>query len=63
MAAGTRMPSWMRTVLIIIGIISVIACFAAIYRPWLSLEIVLVLIPLVLLINGISWVIHGAVGR
>lgn len=57
------MPSWMRAVFIIIGIISVIASFAAIYRPWLSLEIVLVLIPLVLLINDISWVIHGAVGR
>jgi len=63
MTSGTGMPSWMRAIFIIIGVISVIISFAAIYRPWLSIEIVLLLIPLVLLINGISWIIHGAVGR
>lgn len=53
----------MRAIFVIIGLISVIISFAAIYRPWLSIEIVLFLIPLVLLINGISWIIHGAAGK
>ncbi len=53
----------MRAIFIIVGLISVIISFAAIYRPWLSIEIVLFLIPLVLLINGISWIIHGAAGK
>jgi uncharacterized membrane protein HdeD (DUF308 family) len=64
MTAGTAgMLSWMRAIFVIIGVLSVIISFAALYRPWLSIEIVLLLIPLVLLINGISWIIHGAAGR
>jgi len=63
MTTGIRMPSWMRAIFVIIGALSVIISFAALYRPWLSIEIVLLLIPLVLLINGISWIIHGAAGR
>jgi uncharacterized membrane protein HdeD (DUF308 family) len=63
MGAGVRMPNWMRAVFIIIGLISVVISFVAIYRPMLSIEILLILIPLVLLINGISWIIHGAAGR
>ena len=63
MSAGVRMPNWMRAVFIIIGLISVVISFVAIYRPMLSIEILLILIPLVLLINGISWIIHGAAGR
>jgi len=63
MSAPTGMPGWMRAVFIVIGIISVIISFAAIFRPLLSIEIVLILIPLVLLINGISWIIHGAAGK
>jgi uncharacterized membrane protein HdeD (DUF308 family) len=57
------MPAWMRAVFVIIGLLSAIISFVAIYRPWLTVEIVLLLIPLVLLINGISWIIHGAAGR
>jgi len=57
------MPVWMRVVFIIVGLLSVIISFVAIYRPWLTVEIVLLLIPLVLLINGVSWTIHGAAGR
>jgi len=53
----------MRAVFVIIGLLSAIISFVAIYRPWLTVEIVLLLIPLVLLINGISWIIHGAAGR
>jgi uncharacterized membrane protein HdeD (DUF308 family) len=63
MAAGTRMPGWMRAFFIVIGLFSVIASFVAMLRPWLSIELVLILIPLVLLINGISWIIHGSAAR
>ncbi|MCJ7455645.1 hypothetical protein MUP07_02725 [Candidatus Bathyarchaeota archaeon] len=63
MGSVASMPAWMRAVFIIVGLFSVIISFVAIYRPWLTVEIVLLLIPLVLLINGISWIIHGAAGR
>jgi uncharacterized membrane protein HdeD (DUF308 family) len=53
----------MRAFFIVIGLFSVIASFVAIFRPWLSIELVLILIPLVLLINGISWIIHGFAAR
>lgn len=57
------MPGWMRAFFIVIGLFSVIASFVAMLRPWLSIELVLILIPLVLLINGISWIIHGSAAR
>jgi hypothetical protein len=41
----------------------VIVSFAAMFRPWITVELVLILIPLVLLINGISWIIQGAAGK
>jgi uncharacterized membrane protein HdeD (DUF308 family) len=46
-----------------IGVVSVIVSFIALMRPMFTLEIVLLLIPLVLLMNGISWIIHGSTGK
>ncbi len=57
------MSSWMRAFFIIIGVISVIVSFVAPFRPLLTIEIVLLLIPLVLLLNGTSWIVHGAAGK
>jgi len=57
------MPGWARAHFIIFGVISVIVSFAAMFRPWITVELVLILIPLVLLINGISWIIQGAAGK
>jgi len=57
------MAGWMRAFFVIIGIVSVVLSFIALNRPMLSLEVVLLLIPLILLLNGISWIVHGAMGR
>ena len=57
------MTGWMRTFFIIIGVISVIISFVALFRPMLTIEIVLLLIPLVLMLNGVSWIIQGAAGK
>jgi len=63
MGAQPRMPGWARALFIIFGVISVIVSFAAMFRPWITVELVLILIPLVLLINGVSWIIQGAAGK
>lgn len=55
--------SWMRWVFIVIGVLSVVIALVAMMRPLLTLELVLFLIPIVLLMNGISWIIQGAVGK
>ena len=57
------MPSWARALFVIIGILSVIIAFVAMFRPLVTVEIVLILIPLVLLINGISWIVLGSAGK
>ena len=57
------MPGWARALFIIFGVLSVIVSFVAMFRPWITVELVLILIPLVLLINGISWIIQGAAGK
>ena len=62
-AQAPRMTGWVRTFFIIIGVISVIISFVALFRPMLTIEIVLLLIPLVLMLNGVSWIIQGAAGK
>lgn len=57
------MSTWMRAFFIIIGVISVIISFVTLLRPLPTIEIILLLIPLVLLLNGISWIVHGAAGK
>ena len=57
------MARWMRWIFVVIGVLTVVISFVAMMRPLLTLELVLFLIPLVLLMNGISWIIHGASGK
>jgi uncharacterized membrane protein HdeD (DUF308 family) len=53
----------MRAAFILVGVLSVIIAVVTLIRPRLDLEIILLLIPFVLLMNGIGWIIHGAAGR
>ena len=58
-----HMTGWMRAFFITIGIISVTVSFVALFRPMLTIEIVLLSIPLVLPLNSASWIIEGAAGK
>ncbi len=62
MQVPTSMPGWMRGLFVILGIITVIFGFICMFRPMVTVEFILVLVPLALLVNGISWIVLGAAG-
>jgi uncharacterized membrane protein HdeD (DUF308 family) len=53
----------MRAAYIIVGVLSIVISFVLLIRPRLDIEIILLLIPCVLLVNGIGWIVHGAIGK
>jgi uncharacterized membrane protein HdeD (DUF308 family) len=61
--APSHFSGWIRAVHIIVGVLSVVISFVTLIRPRLDIEMLLLMIPIVLLMNGISWIIHGATGR
>lgn len=46
-----------------VGILLVIFGFVCMFRPLVTVEFVLILIPVALLINGISWIVLGSAGK
>ncbi len=57
------MPGWLRGIYILVGILLVIFGFVCMFRPLVTVEFVLILIPVALLINGISWIVLGSAGK
>ena len=63
MSVRRRAPGWVRALYVIVGILLVIFGFVCMFRPLVTLEFVLILVPLALLINGISWIVLGAAAK
>jgi len=62
MQVPTNMPGWARGLFVILGLLTVIFAFICMFRPMVTVEFVLILVPLALLVNGISWIVLGAAG-
>ncbi len=63
MSVRRRAPGWVRALYVIVGILLVIFGFVCMFRPLVTLEFVLILVPLALLINDISWIVLGAAAK
>ena len=63
MAIPNARVAWVRVAFILVGVLSIVISIVTLIRPRLDLEVILLLLPCVLLINGIGWIIHGIAGR